>query len=272
MVPRAARRRVGLEKRVNRSNDMYDLVVVGGGLAGASLAKSMVEHGARVLVIEREKRFRDRVRGEGLHPWGVAEARRLGIYEPLLERCAHEAHWLFAQVGPLRVTRRNLVETTSHRAGSLDFHHPEMQEALLDLAARSGAEVIRGATVIGVSGGPRPTVRVRNELSQQEYAARLVVGADGRDSMVRSSAGFTVSRDPEHLLISSTLFTGMPLSDEAVRTFTPLRFGQSVMMFPLSQNRMRSRRSRSAQWQGADCRLHAIHDRERCPGRCVRGR
>jgi hypothetical protein len=34
--------------------ELFDLVVVGGGLAGASLAKSMAEHGARVLVLERD--------------------------------------------------------------------------------------------------------------------------------------------------------------------------------------------------------------------------
>ena len=37
----------------------YDLVVVGGGLAGTAIGKSMAERGARVLILEREKHFRD---------------------------------------------------------------------------------------------------------------------------------------------------------------------------------------------------------------------
>ena len=37
---------------------------VGGGLGGASLAKAMAERGYRVPVLERETRFKDRVRGE----------------------------------------------------------------------------------------------------------------------------------------------------------------------------------------------------------------
>jgi menaquinone-9 beta-reductase len=52
----------------------YDLITVGGGLAGSALAIAMAKHGARVLVIEREEAFKDRVRGEGITPWGVAEA------------------------------------------------------------------------------------------------------------------------------------------------------------------------------------------------------
>ena len=52
----------------------YDIITVGGGLGGAALAKTMAEHSAKVLVVEREKQFKDRVRGEYMSPWGVAEA------------------------------------------------------------------------------------------------------------------------------------------------------------------------------------------------------
>jgi choline dehydrogenase-like flavoprotein len=71
----------------------YDIVTVGGGLGGAALAKTMTEHGARVLVLERERQFKDRVRGEGMHAWGVPEARALGIYDLLRDTCGCEARW-----------------------------------------------------------------------------------------------------------------------------------------------------------------------------------
>jgi flavin-dependent dehydrogenase len=64
----------------------YDVITVGGGLAGSAVAKCLAEHGYRVLVLERERRFRDRVRGEQMHPWGVAEARTLGLYQRLVDR------------------------------------------------------------------------------------------------------------------------------------------------------------------------------------------
>ncbi len=67
----------------------YDIVTVGGGLGGSALAKAMAERGARVLVVERETQFKDRVRGEALAPWGVAEAQQLGLFDLLRERWGH---------------------------------------------------------------------------------------------------------------------------------------------------------------------------------------
>ena len=85
----------------------YDLAVVGGGLAGSTLGMALAKTGARVLIVEREAQFRDRVRGEGMLPWGAAEARKLGIHQPLLEGCAHETRW-WMEPG----ANRDLVETT----------------------------------------------------------------------------------------------------------------------------------------------------------------
>jgi|ERR1700736_1334252 flavin-dependent dehydrogenase len=71
----------------------YDLITVGGGLAGAALAAAMAERGARVLVVEREMKFKDRVRGEVIWPWGVAEQCKLGLDHLMRDRCAREIRW-----------------------------------------------------------------------------------------------------------------------------------------------------------------------------------
>jgi menaquinone-9 beta-reductase len=100
----------------------YDAVIVGGGLGGSSLGIALAQSGARVLVIEREGRFRDRVRGEGMLPWGATEARELGIYQTLIDTCACEARWWTTPDA-----NRDLLATTPSGLGCLDFYHPEMQ-------------------------------------------------------------------------------------------------------------------------------------------------
>ena len=59
----------------------YDMITIGGGLGGAALAKAMAEQGARVLVLESDIHFKDRIRGEVMMSWGVADAKALGIFE-----------------------------------------------------------------------------------------------------------------------------------------------------------------------------------------------
>src|SRR4030095_15251107 len=70
----------------------YDVVTVGGGLAGAGLGRLLARAGLRVLVLERTLEFHDRVRGEVLVPWGVAEAKRLG-FDELLRPVGNDLRW-----------------------------------------------------------------------------------------------------------------------------------------------------------------------------------
>jgi 2-polyprenyl-6-methoxyphenol hydroxylase-like FAD-dependent oxidoreductase len=194
----------------------YDLVTVGGGLAGSALAKTIAEAGARVLVLERETQFKDRVRGEGMLPWGVVEARALGIREELRITCGHDLFTWNVHLGPTPGPSRDLVTTTTAGTPALSFYHPDMQEVLLDAAARVGAEVRRGVTVSGVSPGTPPTVWLDGNGRREEFSARLVIGADGRASRVRSWAGFEVKRDPQRLLVAGVLLDGTTVPEDGV--------------------------------------------------------
>jgi 2-polyprenyl-6-methoxyphenol hydroxylase-like FAD-dependent oxidoreductase len=119
----------------------YDVITVGGGLGGAALARMLVENGKHVLVVEREIEFKDRIRGEAIGPWGVLELQKLGLYERLSEKCAHNQPYVNTiGMGPVRALRT----TTPQRLSALTFYHPAMQEVVLDAARVAGAEIWRG--------------------------------------------------------------------------------------------------------------------------------
>ena len=213
----------------------YDIAIVGGGIAGSSLAVALARQGARVLIIERERAFRDRNRGELIHPWGVVEAQKLGIYQPLATSCGLHLRWW---VRPR--SRRDLTETTPSRVGCLSFYHPQAQETLLALAVAAGAELWRPARAVRVEPGSQPAVSVRVAGGHQRAAARLVVGADGRNSNVRTWADFPTKRDPQCLYICGVLFHGIPLPEDSIQAVSNPYIQQNAMVIPVGGRRFRS--------------------------------
>ncbi|HVC45945.1 MAG TPA: FAD-dependent monooxygenase [Terracidiphilus sp.] len=217
----------------------YDLVIAGGGLGGATLAKSMAERGANVLVIEREREFKDRVRGECMFPWGYAEAHSLGVAASLAEAGAHEIPWVDFYVATDRIDRRDVVPTTPQRLPCLACYHPAMQESLLRAAAAAGATVRRGATVREAHAGAARALVVEEDGRVETIPARLVVGAEGRASAVRSSAHFTVLRDPEDPMIAGVLLEKVPSPEDTLEVIYNFALGQVVIVIPQGGGRVR---------------------------------
>ena len=215
----------------------YDVITVGGGLGGSALAKVLAANGLRVLVVEREARFTDRVRGEAIATWGVAESQRIGLYDTLVEKCAHAVPYFeFVGMGPVR----DLRTTTPQRLPSLAFYHPAMQEAVLDAARAAGAEIWRGATVRKLAPGTPPTIAIERDGQVRELTARLIAGADGRSSAARGWGGFATMRGKPKLLGAGMLFENLSINpDISVGMINPV-LGRVAFLFPQGAGRVRA--------------------------------
>ena len=218
----------------------YDLVIIGGGIAGSSLARIMSGRGASTLVIEKEERFKDRVRGDGMTSWGAGLARDLGIYDLLLDSCGHELPILDIFVTGTQIANRNLIETTPSQTPFFTFYHPAMQEALLSAAEFTGAIVARGVQACGVTMGAYPSVAIRDGKGVAEVRARLVVGADGRTSAVRKWAGFSVNHDEEHLVIAGVLMEHIDTPPNTASLYFNPELGKAAYFFPQRNERVRA--------------------------------
>jgi 2-polyprenyl-6-methoxyphenol hydroxylase-like FAD-dependent oxidoreductase len=214
----------------------YDVITVGGGLGGAGLATVLAGKGLRVLVTEREVTFKDRIRGESMAPWGVAEIQRFGLYHRLRETCAHEQP--FFQV--LGLPSRDYRETTPQGLPALNFFHPAMQEVVLESARRAGAEVRRGVSVRKVKLGQPPVVTIEGDNTVREITARLVVCADGKSSMGRTWGGFATRRGRQRLFGTGVMFEQMSVPDDTgVIVFSP-PLQQEALLFPQGGGRVRA--------------------------------
>jgi menaquinone-9 beta-reductase len=214
----------------------YDVITVGGGLGGSALALVLAQHGARVLTVERERQFTDRVRGEWMAPWGAAEAKKLGIYDLLLEHGAIEKPYF--QFGGFPI--RDLKQTTTPQLGSLNLYHPVMQEAVIDAARLAGAMIWRGATIREIKPGDPPSVIVEKDGSIKTLTARIVVGADGRSSMCRAGAGLKAIRDSRGMLLAGVLFEGVAVAEHTSVMLANPTIGQIAYFFPQQGGRVRA--------------------------------
>jgi 2-polyprenyl-6-methoxyphenol hydroxylase-like FAD-dependent oxidoreductase len=212
----------------------YDIITVGGGMAASALAKNMAERGAKVLIVEKEARFKDRVRGEGVVPWGTAEARLLGILKILRAGCGHDVPFVESGMGP-----RDFVSTTPQRLPALSFAHQEMQETLLAAAESAGAEVRRGVGVERIEPGTTPAVVV-NGKSRERIPARLVIGGDGRSSAARKWGGFTVKEKSNDYYMAGVLLCDVRASADTLYFIFNPEFGMCIGLVPLGKNRHRA--------------------------------
>ncbi len=221
----------------------YDLVIVGGGIGGSALAAVMAQAGRSVLLLEQSEVYEDRVRGEWIAPWGVAEVRRLGLYDRLMAAGGHHIthHVTYdetldpfaaeASALPLGIFRDGIP-------GPLCLGHPRHCQTLFDAAAEAGATVLRGVQVLEVAAGARPKVTYEEGGQAKEAVGRLLVGADGRTSKVRDAVGIGLVQDRPHHWFAGLLVEGVDGWRPDLQAIgTEDEFG--FLAFPQGQGRVR---------------------------------
>ena len=219
----------------------YDLVVIGGGLAGASFARTMATTGTSVLVLESALEFKDRIWGEVLVPWGVAEADALDLTGILQQSGAIQIRWRNEYVGSRLTEHRDLPATTLTKTPLMGFHHPRLQDDVLGAAQAAGASVLRGIIANSVLPGRHP--RVEYYLpngGEAEVDTRLVVVADGRHSRFRRLPGAKVQRETHTLCVAGALFGSVPLPHDTYHVFLNPERGELAIFIPQGEDRVQT--------------------------------
>lgn len=157
-----------------------DVLVVGGGPAGATAATLLARDGHSVQVIEREHFPRFRI-GESLLPSELPVFERLGFEPPAGASLRKDgAEFLNEADGEHAVYRfaDGLPGTVSH---AFHVERAPFDQALLGLATEAGAQVQHGERVAEVQIG-QDGVLARTD--QDTYAARYLVDATGQDALL----------------------------------------------------------------------------------------
>jgi 2-polyprenyl-6-methoxyphenol hydroxylase-like FAD-dependent oxidoreductase len=221
----------------------YDLIIVGGGIGGSALATVMAGAGKSVLVLEQSEVFEDRVRGEWIAPWGVAEVRRVGLYDLLMGAGGHHItqHITYDEsVAPEAAEAKPLPLNIFSEGvpGPLCLRHPLHCQTLFDAAGAAGASASRDVRVISAVGGEDPCVVYERDGETVTAYGPLLIGADGRTSSVRETAGIKLHQDKPHHWFAGLLVDQVEDWDPQVQAIgTEGDFG--FLAFPQGEGRVR---------------------------------
>ena len=179
----------------------HDVLIIGGGPAGASTATILAEHGHKVLIIEKAKFPRYHV-GESLIPFTFGPLERLGMIPKM-----RGSHFV-------KKYSVSFVQPDGRRSQPFYFHtrydketiaqtwqvmRSEFDQMLLDNAREKGAEVMEETTVIQLlknDSGRVIGVEVKTKDGQVKHLhAALVVDASGKEAFASNRQGWRIG-DP----------------------------------------------------------------------------
>ncbi|MGH2881855.1 MAG: NAD(P)/FAD-dependent oxidoreductase [Solirubrobacteraceae bacterium] len=166
------------------SENRYDVIVVGARCAGSPTAMLLARAGYRVLAVDRATFPSDTISTHAVHPPGVAALRRWGLLDRVMATGCPPIHTYAFDFGPFTIAGRPGTDDAPIAYGP---RRTVLDKLLVDAAAEAGAEVREGFTVSDVIFEDGRVTGVRGHSKHGPAVtehARVVVGADGRRSLV----------------------------------------------------------------------------------------
>lgn len=176
-----------------------DVLVIGGGPAGSTVAALLAERGHRVTLLEKDHHPRFHI-GESLLPANLKLFDKLGVADEMraigIEKHAAE----FVSPDHEGTQRFHFAEAwDTSMPYAYQVRRSEFDHILIRNAAKKGAEVIEGCKVREVefhAEGARVTAE-REDGGSAQWAARFVVDASGRDTFLANRMR-AKHRNPKH--------------------------------------------------------------------------
>jgi 2-polyprenyl-6-methoxyphenol hydroxylase-like FAD-dependent oxidoreductase len=169
--------------------------IAGGGPAGMMLGFLLARTGVDVVVLEKHADFLRDFRGDTIHPSTLEVMYELGLLDEFLKRPHQEVRQLAGQIGRETVAIADFTHLPTHckflgLMPQWDFLNFIVEQARRhpSFHLRMEAEV----TQIVEEAGKVVGVTAKTPEGELEVLADLTVGADGRHSVVRERAGFSI--------------------------------------------------------------------------------
>lgn len=173
------------------TDSRHDVVIVGGRVAGASLATHLALAGLDVAVVERASFPSDTLSTHVVYPNSIARLERLGVLDEILAHGPPPLYTVWHHAGAMFVAPHTPIEG---RDWALCVRRITLDKILVDRARSAGAKVIERFTMTGLLGAgtdddPVGGICGRHEGGERILRAPIVIGADGVHSTVARRLG-----------------------------------------------------------------------------------
>lgn len=203
-----------------RSLPEADVLVVGAGPTGLTLAAALCARGLRPVVVDRQAAGENTSRAAVVHARTLEVLEPLGAAQPLVER------GLKASRFTIRDRDRVLMPIGFERLPTaypytLMVSQAETEQVLLERLQALGGRVLRPCRLVGLEQRADGVVATLDD--GHRIAARFLVGADGMHSRVRELAGiaFEGGSYGESFLLADVRLEGAVPRDEVMLYFSP---------------------------------------------------
>ena len=211
----------------------YDAIVVGARVAGSPTAMLLARKGYDVLLVDRASFPSDTISTHLIHPPGITALQRWGLLDKVVASgCPAIATYAF-DFGPFTLSGAPDPDGTV----AYGPRRTVLDKVLLDAAAEAGAEVREGFSVESMVYEHDQVVGVRGHgkgATTVTERARVVIGADGRHSLVAQAVNPSQYHEMPPLLAAYYAYwSGLPMQG---RFETYIRPNRGMAAFPTNDD------------------------------------
>jgi geranylgeranyl reductase family protein len=170
------------------------VLVIGGGPAGASAALWLARSGHQVLLVEKKEFPRDKTCGDGLTPRAILQLDEMGFDFSVPE--IHKVTGLRSYAGDDLVMELSWPEHSRFPNWGANIRRRDLDHQVADLAAKEGVEVRQHTEAVPVTDRGRLTeVELRTDGESEVVRPKVVVIADGSLDRFGRDLGSTRRKD-----------------------------------------------------------------------------